>query len=119
MQDVVTANPDTWSFDPFKLSVEGDKLQGRGVTDCLGHVALVTELFIQLAEHRPKLTPTLIAVFISNEENATVSATWQPVGVYVKIPSQAECRHCCASSLHVDARCCAFSLHVDANSTTL
>ena len=45
LQDVVTANPETWSFDPFKLTRDGDKLQGRGVTDCLGHVALMTELF--------------------------------------------------------------------------
>jgi hypothetical protein len=32
-------------FDPFTLSIEGDKLRGRGTTDCLGHVALLTELF--------------------------------------------------------------------------
>lgn len=44
-QDVVTANPESWSFDPFSLTRDGDKLQGRGVTDCLGHVALMTELF--------------------------------------------------------------------------
>ncbi len=45
LQDVVTANPETWSFDPFQLTRDGDRLQGRGVTDCLGHVALMTELF--------------------------------------------------------------------------
>lgn len=43
--DVVTANPDSWTFDPFTLGVEGDQLRGRGTTDCLGHVALVTEFF--------------------------------------------------------------------------
>eukprot|EP00959_Pyramimonas_sp_CCMP1952_P337099 7059058-Pyramimonas_sp.AAC.1 len=43
--DVVPANPETWDTDPFKLIVEGDKLIGRGTTDCLGHVALVTQLF--------------------------------------------------------------------------
>ncbi|MCH87705.1 acetylornithine deacetylase-like, partial [Trifolium medium] len=42
--DIVTANPDDWDFDPFTLSIDGDKLRGRGTTDCLGHVALVTEL---------------------------------------------------------------------------
>lgn len=71
--DVVTANPDTWAFDPFKLTRDGDKIQGRGVTDCLGHVALVTELFVQLGEARPKLGPTVIGVFIANEENATLT----------------------------------------------
>lgn len=40
--DVVPANPEGWARDPFTLSVEGDKLYGRGTTDCLGHVALMT-----------------------------------------------------------------------------
>jgi hypothetical protein len=68
----VTANPDSWSFDPFKLTIEGDKLLGRGVTDCLGHVALLTELFRQLAQHEPALKATVMGVFIANEENSTV-----------------------------------------------
>ena len=46
--DVVPANPDDWDFNPFELSINGDELRGRGVTDCLGHVALVTELFRQV-----------------------------------------------------------------------
>ena len=50
--DVVPANPSTWSRDPFKLQVEGDKLYGRGTTDCLGHVALITDLFVSLASAR-------------------------------------------------------------------
>lgn len=28
--DVVTANPDTWAFDPFKLTRDGDKIQVGG-----------------------------------------------------------------------------------------
>lgn len=40
--DVVPANPEGWDRNPFELSVEGDKLYGRGTTDCLGHVALLT-----------------------------------------------------------------------------
>lgn len=71
-QDVVTANPDSWTFDPFKLTREGDKLLGRGVTDCLGHVALLTELFRQLATTKPALKATVIGVYIANEENSTV-----------------------------------------------
>lgn len=48
--DVVPiANPAEWKHDPYKLTVEGDILYGRGTTDCLGHVALQTELFLQLA----------------------------------------------------------------------
>eukprot|EP00322_Chrysochromulina_rotalis_P014299 CAMPEP_0115855460 /NCGR_PEP_ID=MMETSP0287-20121206/14552_1 /TAXON_ID=412157 /ORGANISM="Chrysochromulina rotalis, Strain UIO044" /LENGTH=439 /DNA_ID=CAMNT_0003309611 /DNA_START=4 /DNA_END=1323 /DNA_ORIENTATION=+ len=70
--DVVPANPETWKRDPFKLTVEGDELHGRGTTDCLGHVALITELFTQLAIHKPKLQRTVTAVFIANEENGEV-----------------------------------------------
>ena len=33
--DVVPANPDDWDFNPYELSVNGDELRGRGVTDCL------------------------------------------------------------------------------------
>ncbi|KAL5985378.1 hypothetical protein ACLOJK_027362 [Asimina triloba] len=70
--DVVTANPQDWEFDPFSLSIDGDKLRGRGTTDCLGHVALVTELMRRLAETKPKLKSTVVAVFIANEENSSL-----------------------------------------------
>ena len=49
------ANPENWSRDPFALTVEGDKLFGRGTTDCLGHVGMLTRLFIALAEAKPVL----------------------------------------------------------------
>lgn len=68
--DVVTADPAEWDFDPFHLSIEGDKLRGRGTTDCLGHVAMLTDLFIQLAEKKPALNVSVIAVLIANEENS-------------------------------------------------
>lgn len=70
--DVVTANPEEWDFDPFSLSIEGDKLCGRGTTDCLGHVALITELMQRLGEVKPKLKSSVVAVFIANEENSSV-----------------------------------------------
>ena len=63
--DVVPANPETWERDPFKLTIEEDELHGRGTTDCLGHVAMLTELFIQLAEKKPKLKRKIVAVFIA------------------------------------------------------
>mmetsp|Transcript_2757 Transcript_2757/g.9694 ORF Transcript_2757/g.9694 Transcript_2757/m.9694 type:complete len:428 (-) Transcript_2757:165-1448(-) len=66
--DVVPANPETWERNPFELSVEGDKLYGRGTTDCLGHVAAITELFLQLAERKVALDVTVVAVFIASEE---------------------------------------------------
>ncbi|PIA39928.1 hypothetical protein AQUCO_02600401v1 [Aquilegia coerulea] len=71
--DVVTANPQDWDFDPFSLTVDGDKLQGRGTTDCLGHVALVTELMRRLGETKPALRSSVVAVFIANEENSSIA----------------------------------------------
>ncbi|TFJ85460.1 hypothetical protein NSK_002970 [Nannochloropsis salina CCMP1776] len=70
--DVVPANPEGWERNPFELTREGDMLFGRGTTDCLGHVALITELLVQIAEHRPALKRSLIVVFIANEENSSV-----------------------------------------------
>jgi acetylornithine deacetylase len=68
--DVVTADPKDWTRDPFKFERDGDMLYGRGTTDCLGHVALLTDLFCQLAEKKPKLAVSVAAVFIANEENS-------------------------------------------------
>jgi len=47
-QTKVPANPETWERNPFELTREGDMLYGRGTTDCLGHVALITELLVQV-----------------------------------------------------------------------
>ncbi|KAJ0402850.1 hypothetical protein ATCC90586_004537 [Pythium insidiosum] len=70
--DVVPANPETWERDPFTLSVEGDKLYGRGTTDCLGHVALMTELFIELSKRRVPTTTQVVCVLIASEENGEI-----------------------------------------------
>lgn len=66
--DVVPANPETWERDPFVLEVDGDKLYGRGTTDCLGHVGLITLLFKALAERKPSLNRSVVALFIAGEE---------------------------------------------------
>jgi acetylornithine deacetylase len=66
--DVVPANPKEWTRDPFTLTREGDKLFGRGTTDCLGHVALLTELLRHLAIHKPVLSVSVVCVFIADEE---------------------------------------------------
>ncbi|KAI7743991.1 hypothetical protein M8C21_001758, partial [Ambrosia artemisiifolia] len=59
-------------FDPFTMSIDGDKLRGRGTTDCLGHVALVTELMRDLGRTKPNLKSTVVAVFIASEENSSI-----------------------------------------------
>lgn len=69
--DVVSAvPPEEWDMDPFKLTVDGDKLYGRGVTDCLGHVATVACLMKALANEKVKLDANVVAVFIADEEGA-------------------------------------------------
>jgi acetylornithine deacetylase len=69
--DVVPANPAGWTHDPFTLRIEGDQLHGRGTTDCLGHVAMLTDLMATLAEKRVVLKTTVVVVFIANEENSS------------------------------------------------
>jgi acetylornithine deacetylase len=66
--DVVPANPETWKRDPFELTVEGDKLFGRGTTDCLGHVGLMTLFFKALAEKKPSLKAGICCLLIAGEE---------------------------------------------------
>ena len=41
-------------------------MYGRGTTDCLGHVALLTDMFVQLAEKKPNLKREVWAVFIAS-----------------------------------------------------
>lgn len=66
--DVVPANRDEWQRNPFQLEVEGDKLYGRGVTDCLGHVAMLCHLLKRLAMAKVRLSSNLVVVFIASEE---------------------------------------------------
>lgn len=71
--DVVPADfeAEGWQKNPFELSVgENGSLYGRGVTDCLGHVALLTDLLAQLAERGERPRRTLKVVLIANEEEA-------------------------------------------------
>merc|ERR1712137_221399 len=67
--DVVFADPASWERDPFTLQVEGDLLYGRGTTDCLGHCALLCNIFCQLATKRPDLNGLrVVGVLICDEE---------------------------------------------------
>jgi len=66
--DVVPANPETWDRDPFTLQVEGDKLFGRGTTDCMGHVGMITLLMKAIAQQKPDLQRSIVVLFIAGEE---------------------------------------------------
>jgi acetylornithine deacetylase/succinyl-diaminopimelate desuccinylase-like protein len=73
--DVVPADEkgEGWTRDPFKLHVDPDgTLYGRGVTDCLGHVAVITDLLAQLGEKGLRPKRTLKVVFIANEEDSPI-----------------------------------------------
>ncbi|KAF4032081.1 Peptidase family M20/M25/M40 [Phytophthora infestans] len=70
--DVVPSNPEGWERDPFTLTVEGDNLYGRGTTDCLGHVALMTELFKGLSQKKVSIETKVVCVLIASEENSKI-----------------------------------------------
>jgi acetylornithine deacetylase/succinyl-diaminopimelate desuccinylase-like protein len=69
--DVVPADRELegWVHDPFALHVGDDgTLYGRGVTDCLGHVAVLTDLLVQMAATNSRPRSTLTVILIANEE---------------------------------------------------
>lgn len=72
--DVVPADRvgEGWVRDPWSLEVEGGVLYGRGVTDCLGHVALLTDLLAELCERGVTPERSVKVVLISNEEEAPI-----------------------------------------------
>ncbi len=73
--DVVPADPEheDWQSDPFRLSIGADgTLRGRGVSDCLGHVALLTELLVELHDRRLSPEKTLRVIMIANEEESAL-----------------------------------------------
>jgi acetylornithine deacetylase len=70
--DVVPAELSEWNHNPFILTIDEknpDILWGRGTTDCLGHVAMLTMLLKSLSMNDVKLDYTLGVVFIADEEN--------------------------------------------------
>lgn len=74
--DVVPADweGESWERDPFELWVGDDgTLYGRGVTDCLGHVAVLTDFIAQIAERGQRPKRRIQVVLISNEEEAPIA----------------------------------------------
>lgn len=71
--DVVPADREGegWERDPFTLHVsDTGTLYGRGVTDCLGHVAVLTDLLAQMGDRDLRPSRTLTVVLIANEEES-------------------------------------------------
>lgn len=71
--DVVPADAEGWDRDPFTMSEEDGKLYGRGTTDCLGHVALLTNFLAELGQKKPKLARSIVVLFIAGEEGGEMN----------------------------------------------
>jgi acetylornithine deacetylase len=72
--DVVPAEEDGWSSDPFTLTDAGDRWVGRGSCDMKGFVALAANLAAERATGAAELTAPLALVFTYDEEVGTLGA---------------------------------------------
>jgi acetylornithine deacetylase/succinyl-diaminopimelate desuccinylase-like protein len=66
--DVVTAKPEDWQRDPFKLVEENGYFFGRGTADIKEEVALLTTTFLRLKAEKFVPTRDLVIVFSGDEE---------------------------------------------------
>jgi len=70
--DVVPADEPGWTTDPFRLTVHGATLQGRGAADMKGFVAVAANL---ASEFDPSaLVAPLVLLFTYDEETGTLGA---------------------------------------------
>jgi acetylornithine deacetylase/succinyl-diaminopimelate desuccinylase-like protein len=66
--DVVGADPERWTTDPFEPTVRGDYLYGRGAIDDKGMLAAAATVFRMLAERREDLDRDVIYLGTADEE---------------------------------------------------
>ena len=66
--DVVPANPQDWSRDPFTLVEEDGYFFGRGTEDIKGEIATIVTTFIRLKREGFVPTRDLVIVFTGDEE---------------------------------------------------
>jgi acetylornithine deacetylase/succinyl-diaminopimelate desuccinylase-like protein len=72
--DVVTAKPEDWQRDPFKLVEENGYFFGRGTSDIKSEVALLTTTFLRLKSEKFVPTRDLIIAFTRDEETTSGTA---------------------------------------------
>jgi acetylornithine deacetylase/succinyl-diaminopimelate desuccinylase-like protein len=72
--DVVTAKPEDWERDPFKLVEENGFFFGRGTSDVKSQIALLTTTFLRLKREHFVPTRDLIIVFTGDEETSADTA---------------------------------------------
>ena len=71
--DVVTAKPEDWEQDPFKLIEKNGYFYGRGTMDIKNEVALLTETFLRLKAEEFVPSRDLIIAFTGDEETRAVT----------------------------------------------
>ena len=72
--DVVTARPEDWPRDPFRLIEEDGYFFGRGTLDVKSEVALLTTTFLRLKAEKFVPTRDLIIAFTGDEETTMATA---------------------------------------------
>ncbi len=72
--DVVTAKPEDWERDPFKLVEENGYFFGRGTQDVKGEISLITATMLRLKAGKFVPTRDLIIAF-SGDEETTMATT--------------------------------------------
>ncbi len=66
--DVVDFNKDDWDTDPLELTVEGNKMYGRGSTDMKSGVAAASIAIAELVDKKQKLNGTIRLLITAGEE---------------------------------------------------
>lgn len=68
--DVVTAKPEDWERDPFRLIEENGYFFGRGTQDMKGDIALIVATFLRLKAENFVPARDLVIVFSGDEETS-------------------------------------------------
>ncbi len=71
--DVVAANREDWSFDPFTFIERGGYFYGRGTTDCKAEAADLVVLLLDLKYQHYVPTRDIIVALTADEENGNAN----------------------------------------------
>ena len=74
--DVVTARPEDWERDPYKLIEENGYFFGRGTQDVKGEISLITATLLRLKAEQFVPTRDLVIAFSGDEETTMVTTSY-------------------------------------------